>query len=515
MPNLQVRPEADLAKPRPIHAYGLVNVIERRVDLQGELEWLAYAPPALDGGRAPENRSATDRFLRLSTAIARATAQALGGGPEDWPVVATRLPIDSRVWMDRLHDRCDWVVTIDRNACIEYFDAPRQLPDIYERFVIDAVPERADIGAFQLITTTKNLDEVRDLVDEALGDMGLSSSERNSRFLLNQLKALSGRLAMRLANPGVGTGELIALALMRACCVDATDTSGAWLDLSSGFLVPVDEIADRAPVKVALGRNTEANGRRPDFIHVKAPSGRGPIEFRFVEVKHRLHLRTVRQPDLLQDILNQTGDLRPRWHAHFFDLTLKPIERALRSSQLGVLLQFYADRALRHGLSSEAHARLRREIDALVLKEDYRPAEVEKADIGYVFCPEHRIGRPERLYTAGGETAEMWLFGPTLLPDERPPATWTSGGRAAEIAEQRAFMTPHVPTTDECEPPDIEPHTQPDNASAQQSSYRHLRPAPKSVMLGTAAAVLTPLAAVGLRCRRRFRWTCVSGLFVM
>ena len=79
MPNLQVRPEADLAKPRPIHAYGLVNVIERRVDLQGDLEWLAYAPPALDGGRAPENRSATDRFLRLSTAIARATAQALGG----------------------------------------------------------------------------------------------------------------------------------------------------------------------------------------------------------------------------------------------------------------------------------------------------------------------------------------------------------------------------------------------------------------------------------------------------
>jgi DNA phosphorothioation-dependent restriction protein DptH len=99
------------------------------------------------------------------------------------------------------------VVTVDRNACLEYFDAPQSLPNVYERFVIDAVPERADLGALQLVTSTANLEEVRDLVDEALGDMGLSSSERNSRFLLTQLKALSGRLAIRLANPAGRTGE--------------------------------------------------------------------------------------------------------------------------------------------------------------------------------------------------------------------------------------------------------------------------------------------------------------------
>ena len=110
-------------------------------------------------------------------------------------------------------------MTIDRNACLEYFDAPRRLPNVYERFVIDAVPERADLRALQLVTSTSNLDEVRDLVDEALGDMGLSSSERNSRFLLTQLKALSGRLAIRLAYPAAAagrTGELIALALVLA-----------------------------------------------------------------------------------------------------------------------------------------------------------------------------------------------------------------------------------------------------------------------------------------------------------
>ncbi|WP_204303238.1 hypothetical protein, partial [Stenotrophomonas maltophilia] len=75
----------------------------------------------------------------------------------------------------------------------------------------------------QLVTSTTNLDAVRDLVDEALGDMGLSSSARNSRFLITQLKSLSGRLAIRLADGGTRTGELIALALMHANCVAATD----------------------------------------------------------------------------------------------------------------------------------------------------------------------------------------------------------------------------------------------------------------------------------------------------
>src|SRR4029077_10170941 len=118
----------------------------------------------------------------------------------------------------------------------------------YDRFVIDAVPERADLGALQLVTSSSNLDAVRDLVDQALGDMGLSSSERNSRFLIGQLKALSGRLAIRLAKAAGRTEGPIALALMQANCAENGSADGPWLDLSQGFLVPVDEIADAAPV---------------------------------------------------------------------------------------------------------------------------------------------------------------------------------------------------------------------------------------------------------------------------
>jgi hypothetical protein len=418
---LEARPASGLGSPRPLHAHGLIRAVERRVDLGEDPEWMVFAAPELSGEPAPDGRAAGDRLRRLDRAVARLTAKALGGEAEKWPVLVTRLPPPARARIDRLHERSDWVVTVDRNAGLEYFDAPHQQGEVYERFVIDAVPERADLGATRLVTSTTNLDAVRDLVDEALGEMGLSSSERNSRFLIGQLKTLSGRLAIRLANAAGRTGELIALALMQANCAQKGASDSNWLDLTQGFFVPVDEIGDFARIVRAAGEEGES-GRRADFIHVSAPT-RGPLEFRFVEVKHRLHLRTARQPELLSQMLRQTGDLRQRWMGWFFGERSTTLQRSVRSSQLARLLRFYADRAARHHLTSKVHGRLCGEIDALVWRGDYRPGDVSDADIGYVFCPELRNGAVEPLYAPGGEDAKFRLFGPALLPDERAAAS--------------------------------------------------------------------------------------------
>lgn len=412
---LETRPAAELGKARPLHAYGLAKVLERRADLAGEPEWMVWSPPELSGERAPDGHTLGDRLRKVDAAVAKLTARALGGGVESWPVLVTRLSLDGRHRMDRLHERSDWVVTVDRNAGIEYFDAPRSQSEVYERFVIDAVPERADLGSLQLVTSTTNLDAVRDLVDEALGAMGLSGSARNSRFLIGHLKGLSGRLAIRLANAQGRTGELIALALVQANCAEVSAGDGPWLDLTQGFLVPVDEIADFAPI-ADRAADSEGTNHRADFIHVFAPP-KGTLEFRFVEVKHRLHLRSARDVGLLEQMLRQTGELRRRWIDWFFGPKLARLERVTRRSQLARLLRFYADRAFRHRLSEKAHARLLAEIDALVSKEGYEPGDVERPDIGYVFCPEHRLGTVEPIYASGGEHARLHLFGPALLPD--------------------------------------------------------------------------------------------------
>ncbi|WP_245312440.1 ATP-binding protein [Rhizobium sp. R693] len=454
-------PLSSVSEVRPLQAWGLLRTLERRATPDLNLEWMTYCAPELHGEPAPEGRTASDRLRRIDRAIGRATARALGGTNEDWPVLKTRLSVEDQLKIERMHAQSDWVITLDRNAALDYFDSPQVSPDAYERFVIDTVPERADLTSIQLVTSTTKLDAVRDLVDEALGDMGLSSSERNSRFLVTNLKALSGRLAIRLADGGTRTGELIALALMYAHCVAGGEHKGPWLNVAQGVLIPVDEIADHAPIVQMPAREGES-ARRADFIHVSAPA-RGPLEFRFIEVKHRRHLRTARQPDMLAHMAEQTGELRERWMDWFFGDGLEPLDRVVRRAQLARLLRFYVDRAGRHRLSAQALTRLNVEIDQLLLKENYLPGTVDSPDVGYVFCPEHRSGQVERIYSERSDTA-LWLFGPMMLPDEVSGAVGmnvlpsTSTTLEIEPLETEDVSLDEKPAVDDLASPDSERH---------------------------------------------------------
>ena len=147
------------------------------------------------------------------------------------------------------------MITLDRNAGIEYFDSPRDNKDIYDAYVIDCVPERQDLGCLQLITSTSNLEEVRNLLDGALDQMGLSRSRRNAEFLMEHLKALSGRLAIRLTGEKAPTSELIALALCHANCWRDPSSSDCWMSLESGFIIPVDDVRDLLPPLIAQESN--------------------------------------------------------------------------------------------------------------------------------------------------------------------------------------------------------------------------------------------------------------------
>jgi len=61
--------------------------------------------------------------------------------------------------------------------------------------------------------------------------MGLSRSRRNAEFLLENLKGLSGRLAIRLTGESAPTSELIALALSHANCLSEPDLGDCWFPL--------------------------------------------------------------------------------------------------------------------------------------------------------------------------------------------------------------------------------------------------------------------------------------------
>src|SRR6185369_263276 len=207
----------------------------------------------------------------------------------------------------QLHQLCDWVITLDRNAGIEYFDSPRDNKDIYDGYVIDCVPERQDLGCLQLITSTSNLEEVRNLLDSSLDQMGLSRSRRNAEFLMEHLKALSGRLAIRLTGQKAPTSELIALALSHANC-NSSQVSDCWVSLENGFIIPVDDVRDLLPPLLKEERDEDDRESRPDLIYVFLT--KKGLSFRFIEVKYRRHLRTARAPEVLENVRKQVESLR-------------------------------------------------------------------------------------------------------------------------------------------------------------------------------------------------------------
>jgi len=426
------------SEARPIHAYGLVALVERCVRFDDEPVWRAFVPPRTEGERHPATRSATDRLTRLGDAILRATACHLSGRRDAWPVVVTRLSREARESIDRLHRTSDWVVTVDRNACIEYFDSPREMQSVYDAYVIDCVPERGDLGSLQLITSTTNIEEVRTLLDGVLSEMGLSGSERNCRMLLDHLKALSGRLAIRLANPATRAGELVALALVHAHCLDAGDRDAPWPRLDKGFLVPLDEVADIVPLDEAAA----PGGQRADLLYVSAGS-RGPLEMRFVEVKYRRHLRTARDPQLISYIRKQLAVTRARWEKHFFDDALGSSGRAIRRSVLVRMLGFYLDKAHRHHLDDETYQRLRRQIDKLMTDGDgYGPVMSELPDVGFVFCPDLRTVGAELIGNRDDDEKKIYLFGPSLLPEVGIGGLATSGYRPPDLTSSAASSMP-------------------------------------------------------------------------
>lgn len=417
--------QATGATTGPFIAFGLLSFFARQYASLPAPVWRSFVPDTTSGEKHPSDRFHTERLVRVQQVIQRCVARHLSSEACRC-VLKTEISPEKAHSLRELHGLCDWVITLDRNAGIEYFDSPRDNREIYDAYVIDCVPEREDLGCLQLITSTSNLDEVRKLLDGALDQMGLSHSRRNAEFLMEHVKALSGRLAIRLTGQRAPTSELIALAMSHANCWDAEEDTDCWTTLRSGFLIPVDDVRDLLPpLSAADGQDREA-GTRPDLIHVSLTARRG-MTFRFVEVKYRRHLRTARSPETLETIRRQVESLRGRWEDWYSEDVCSSF-RAIRRAKLARVLHFYAAKARRHadderqtGLSADAYAAITAEIDRMIEKGgDYSFAQLDRPDRGWVFCPEYAGVKPLEI-SPGDWGTRVFLFGPRLMPDTPLP----------------------------------------------------------------------------------------------
>jgi len=413
---------------RPYFAYGLLSFFDRVYTQTPAPVWYSMASTPGKGEKHPSDRTHTERLIRLQKGIESCVAQHLGHRTQQ-PALKTEISPEKAESLQALHRLCDWVITLDRNAGVEYFDSPRENRSIYDAYVIDAVPEREDMGCLQLITSTSSLAEVRNLLDDTLDQMGLSHSRRNAEFLLENLKALSGRLAIRLTGQNAPNSELIALALSHANCLHSAEADNCWVSLADGFFVPVDDVLDLLPPAFMERTSAETNdsghlssSARPDLIYVSLVPRKG-LSFRFIEVKYRRHLRASRSPDVLNAIQNQVQSLRARWNDWYAGEEEASMFRSLRRAKLARVLKFYADKAQRHHLVPESYTAIVAEIERMIERgSDYNFADSDGSDRGWIFCPEFAEAMPQCV-TPVDQNPQIFLFGPNLLDGGRASVT--------------------------------------------------------------------------------------------
>ena len=409
-----VAEDADLPA-HPFHAYGLLNSSQTIYAPLPSPTWRSAVPRPKEGERHPSDRTHTDRLTRLHEAIHSAVARNIGADGKR-PALKAEISPANADDLHRLHHLCDWVITLDRNAGLEFFDSPQDSAETYSAYVVDCVPARADLGSLQLITSTGNHDEILGLLAGTLNQMGLANEPCDETELLRHLKALSGRLALRLTGHSEPGLDLISLALSFRSCLSTPATGDCWLSLNEGFLIPARDVHELLPPLDSPTNDPDETVTRPTLIFVSVSARKG-LSFQFVEVNCRRHLRSARSPDLLNAIAHRLKRLRKEWNRWYDSEEVKPAVNAIRRARLAAVLRFYADRARRHHLPAERHETIMREIDRMISKgQSYTFAEYLKGDRGWIFCPEFASEDPHNVSTAEEET-EIFLFGPNSLPE--------------------------------------------------------------------------------------------------
>jgi DNA phosphorothioation-dependent restriction protein DptH len=416
----------EIKKGLPLEGFGLFPNLSKVYSNDPIPTWKTTIAIDSDGEKHPLNKSITNRLIRTHYSILKSIPTLYGyNNKEYWPVLVTEVDPMREDSIKILHEMSDWVISIDKNAGIEFFDAPKDNPDIYDTYVIDCVPERKDIGTIQQITSTSQLEEIKRLLEKTLDEMELSYSSKNCTFLLSNLKAISGQLAMRLCyDRGNVKKELIALSLFYSCCKQFGNQE-EWFPLDKGFLVPVDDIRDLLDSNFLKNKQVDEENSyiRSDLIYVSLDNLKSNnLQFSFIEIKYR-KLRQNVNGNLFKDIIDQTKNTRKNWVNKYFSEKLTKFQLSINRKKLAKSLQFYADKAKRNNLHEEIHEKLTVAINKLY-DPSYLLDNLDVVDKSYIFCPQY-FDDVIKVFTQEDKNI-IYLFGPTVIPNLLPKTILSS-----------------------------------------------------------------------------------------
>ena len=292
--------------------------------------------------------------LQGSVAIGKSTSDVR-------PTLHLRLGIKDKNLLNLVHKTTDWVFTIDRNLGLEYFDSsPTQGGAIY---LLDFVPEFGNIDTDRLFLTTQVTEEITGLIQPILVERELDRGEGMGIYMLNLLRSLSGRLALKLLSTPTDVSGVLGLALARLFLEQ-------FRLLEDCILIPIDSHID---LFTQSGRDNplsdEISFKRGDLLLVSCDAETRSLNFSVIEVKLRTDLGDINNYlSLRQEIEGQINNTEVELRRQFdpYLNSQDRIDRQVKIRQLITLLTFYLQRSQRYGLvCKEAGIRINNFIQTL------------------------------------------------------------------------------------------------------------------------------------------------------
>ncbi|MEX5635474.1 ATP-binding protein [Parafrankia sp. FMc2] len=276
---------------------------------------------------------------------------------------------DTRRVLDLAHDRCDWVVVLDRFLGLDLFDDPSRRAFDGRRYILDYAPEFLDGLGHQLAITTAHRADVEKMFLQAMTELGFDRPGESVSSVVDELLLVSGRLILAATGNDKRAKEAVALAAV----VSHLRRRG---ELADTIVIPIDAHLDLFGPRAHRGGSYGEKARRCDLLLVRFPGRRLHIEA--VEVKSRGMLDSE---DLARGIDAQVRASIDVVRRLFFADPAR-IDQPLQRTRLATLLRYYLRRAARRGLVTNAvtFGRMQEGIDRL----DIADPSVSYQQSGYI-----------------------------------------------------------------------------------------------------------------------------------
>lgn len=336
----------------PVH--GLVQ--DYQVDYREDDSIIAWRRKPRHGATMPLAgcEELTDLLSRLPSLLSSATSAVATGqaGIDMHPVIGLALDATDRALLHHVHEVSDWVLTLDRNMGVEFFDhgGRRDRPD----YLIDHSPDVGAALGHRLTITSRSVAELEAMLVPVLEEYGLPADGRHAVAVLDQLRSLSGRLALKLISASSQRAEALGLALSRMYL----EYQGAF---QSQIAVPLDAHLElyRSLKQVADELGNDVSFKRTDLALFDLNATERTITCRLVEVKCYTAVGDMAAYTALKDrIAAQVAQSQEVLSTHF-DPHRVPTDRAdrlVKTREFVALLEFYLDRGLRYGIINEQAA---------------------------------------------------------------------------------------------------------------------------------------------------------------